>query len=72
VLPGYSVELRAADSPGQDENDFELIAQKSSVGADETLTFETRAARYWLVWITDLPGGGAGRAEINEVTFFEP
>ncbi|MFN2594350.1 MAG: hypothetical protein ABR579_05615, partial [Actinomycetota bacterium] len=28
--------------------------------------------RYWLVWITDLPGGGGGSASIFEVRFFGP
>lgn len=38
---------------------------KTTIAADTT-------ARYWVIWITDLPGGGAGFGEIGEVRFLGP
>lgn len=42
-------------------------------GASGTITFEpSTSARYWVVWITDLPNGVGGLAQISEVRFFGP
>lgn len=69
--PGYSFELRAGPDAGPDENAFDLI--KEIRNAEEDLRVPVSAsARYWLVWITDLPGGGSGSAQIGEVDFFGP
>ena len=38
--------------------------------AEETIDFDPESARYWLIWITDLPNGGPGSAAIAEVRFF--
>jgi hypothetical protein len=35
------------------------------------LQVESNPARYWLVWITALPGEGGGSASIAEVRFFK-
>ncbi|MBA2725813.1 MAG: serine/threonine protein kinase [Actinobacteria bacterium] len=70
--PGATYELRAGDSLGPDEKGFELIETVRGGGASEKIPVEGTEARYWLVWITDLPGGGGGSASIAEVTFFGP
>jgi hypothetical protein len=72
VLKGsadMTVELRATDQTGADENSFELIDEKTTAG---TTTFDVggQSARYWLLWITSLPGGGGGSGSIAEVEFF--
>ncbi|MEA2485289.1 MAG: eukaryotic-like serine/threonine-protein kinase [Actinomycetota bacterium] len=70
--PGYSFELRAGDQPGATETSFSVIKTVPSATAAESVTFATATHRYWLLWITALPGGGAGTAYINEVKFFGP
>lgn len=66
---GYSLELRAADEKGGSAGDFEVIEEISS--SDSTQVFDAGGtkARYWLVWITSLPGDGGGRGVISEVRF---
>ena len=66
--PG-TFELRAGNEEGPDETALEVFDEGD--GATE-LSFDATSARYWLVWITDLPGGGGGRATISEVTFHGP
>lgn len=69
-LGGYSVEIRTAPSPPASVAATDLVAEVDIAGTSESISFEPVAARYWIVWITSLPGGGAGRAEISEVAFF--
>lgn len=69
-LGGYSVEIRNAASLPSSLDSTELVAEVDNAGASESISFDATEARYWIVWITSLPGGGAGRAEISEVTFF--
>ena len=71
-MPGYSFELRAGDTAGTDESAFELVTSVDDADITAALSLESRSARYWLVWITSLPGGGAGSASIGEVSFFGP
>ncbi|MBW3594115.1 MAG: protein kinase [Actinobacteria bacterium] len=63
-----SIEIRASDEPpAGDHTSLDLIDDADSIEANET--FEVgRSGRYWLIWITQLPGG-AGTAEIAEVRF---
>jgi serine/threonine protein kinase len=66
--PGFAFELRAGDSPSGGVEGLREIASaraKTRTGLD----LETAAARYWLVWITDLPSGEGGNAHIAEVEF---
>lgn len=70
--PGATYELRAGDSLGQDEQAFKLIETVTDAGDKERIPVDGTKARYWLVWITSLPGGGGGSASIAEVTFFGP
>jgi serine/threonine-protein kinase len=67
--PDMTVELRSADSLGPDEGSFDVITEETT-GATTTLDAGGQSARYWLVWITSLPGGGGGSASIAEVEFF--
>jgi hypothetical protein len=70
--PGASFELRAGDSADGDETAFELLEGVEQAQAVSSIDAEGATYRYWLVWITDLPGGGGGRASIAEVTFIGP
>jgi hypothetical protein len=70
--PSYDVEILAGDEPGDFETDFEQIATQDDVAADDRITFDPAEYRYWLVWITSLPGGGAGSMELSEVRFLAP
>ncbi|HEV3473327.1 MAG TPA: hypothetical protein VG408_09040, partial [Actinomycetota bacterium] len=67
---GYAVEIRTASSFPAALDDTELVEQLDDVSTSESIRIEPTTARYWIVWITSLPGGGAGRAEISEVSFF--
>lgn len=65
---GYNFELRAGDDSGSDQNAFDVIEEVSS--SDGRVKLDVGAShRYWLVWITGLPGGGGGRGAIAEVRF---
>ena len=44
------------------------VGETDAAGDPETFEFEPAADRYWLVFVTTLPGGG-GSASISEVTF---
>ncbi len=70
--PGYSFELRADDQTGPNETAFSVVKTISAAAGDEIVKFPGAAHRYWLLWITSLPGGGGGSASINEVKFFGP
>ncbi len=67
ATPGVSLELRAGNENSSDETGFELVESVSAAPADAQLSFAPTTARYWLIWITKLPGGGGGRAAIAEV-----
>ena len=67
--PGMSLELRVSDEPPTgDQTSLELVDDATSIDLEETFEVD-RAGRYWLLWITELPGG-AGTGEISEVRFF--
>jgi eukaryotic-like serine/threonine-protein kinase len=70
--PGYSFELRAADQLGSSEASFGVVQTTDDAAGSQDVTFQAATHRYWLLWITSLPGGGAGTAYINEVKFFGP
>ena len=69
---GYALELRASDEKGADENAFEEVGSTAASAGSERFRFEPVSARYWLVWITGLPGGSGGSASIAEVKFIGP
>lgn len=69
---GIDFELRAAGERGADEDTYTQVISEDDAPSEAELSFEPKAFRYWLVWITSLPDGGGGRAALNEVTFFGP
>jgi serine/threonine-protein kinase len=62
-------EVRAATEAGDDETGFDVVAEGDAI--DDSVDVDTDGfnGRYWLVWITALPGG-TGSASISEVAFF--
>ena len=69
---GYNIEIKAADEIGADETAFDGVADVSESQKTERFRFEPVSARYWLVWITKLPSGTGGAANIAEVKFIGP
>jgi eukaryotic-like serine/threonine-protein kinase len=66
---GLELELLAGNTAPSAIEDLESVGTQSA--GTETLQFETEmSARYWVVWITDLPGGGPGLGQLAEVRFF--
>jgi hypothetical protein len=65
--PGYGLELRAGSRSPTEHTDLELVDALAGAPEEAELAFEPVSARYWLVWITSLPGPGGGSASINEV-----
>jgi len=62
-------EIRTASEPGGDETGFEVVADGDAVEGSAEVEAGGSRGRYWLVWITSLPGE-TGSASISEVTFF--
>ncbi|HEV2757168.1 MAG TPA: protein kinase [Actinomycetota bacterium] len=67
--PGFAFELRAGDGFPETADDLEVVARTEAAAAVDEHEFDPVRARYWLVWITRLPGDGTGTAEVEEVTF---
>ncbi|MEA2476676.1 MAG: eukaryotic-like serine/threonine-protein kinase [Actinomycetota bacterium] len=68
---GTAYEIRAADTLGSNETGFKTVGTVDSSTGDDPVPV-SGSHRFWLVWITDLPGGGGGSASIYEVRFFGP
>jgi hypothetical protein len=69
ATPGIDLELRASDEAPQSEDDMDVVDSAENVSGTTEFSIDGTEARYWLVWITSLPGDGGGSAEIYEVTF---
>jgi eukaryotic-like serine/threonine-protein kinase len=67
--PGYSFELRAGERRSTDAGAYDVVKRLRAAGIREEVVFPTVSARFWLLWITSLPGGGGGNASIAEVKF---
>ncbi len=66
--PGATVEIRTADSPAADAEGFDLVASGTLEDTTDLRFDEPVEARYVLLWITGLVGGGEGfTGEIGEV-----
>jgi hypothetical protein len=61
--PGFTAEIQSSDSS---TGGFTADSSSQTVSGTTTLTLNGSTARYYVVWITQLPPGG--RAEISEVT----
>jgi eukaryotic-like serine/threonine-protein kinase len=61
-----------ASEAASDASGFEMMDETDAAGDPETFDFDPVSDRYWLVFITTLPGGGGGSASISEVTFGGP
>jgi hypothetical protein len=68
--PGLSFELRAGSQPPDNEAALELVEDVARASGSSRVDLQGVRARYWLVWITSLPGGGGGSAQVSEVRFF--
>ena len=65
-------EVRFGDEPPADQNALEVAAEGSELNGKTTVELdEETEARYWLVWITSLPGS-TGTASVAEVAFLGP
>jgi eukaryotic-like serine/threonine-protein kinase len=62
--PGFTAEIESGSSP---TGPFTADSSRQSVSDRTTFTLEGKTARYYVVWITQLPAAGF-RAEISEVT----
>jgi len=61
--PGFTAEIQSSDSS---TGGFTADSSSQTVSGTTTFTLNGSTARYYVVWITQLPPGG--RAEISEVT----
>lgn len=64
-----SLELRVSDQEGADADAFEEVGTASGVQGKVEIEADGAEGRYWLVWITSLPGDSGGSASISEVRF---
>jgi hypothetical protein len=70
---GLQIGHASSDPTGAtDASGFEIVDETDSAGDTESFGFDATTDRYWLVFITTLPGGGGGSAAISEVTFGGP
>jgi serine/threonine-protein kinase len=61
--PGFTAEIQSGDSS---TGGFTVDSSPQSVNGTTTFRLDGKTAKYYVVWITQLPPGGA--AEISEVT----
>jgi len=61
-----------AAEAASDASGFEAVGESDAASDPETFEFDPVSNRYWLVFVTTLPGGGGGSASISEVTFGGP
>ncbi|MDQ3620171.1 MAG: protein kinase [Actinomycetota bacterium] len=64
-----SLELKASDEEASDSGGYDAIGDVSDVDGKVEIEADGAEGRYWLVWITSLPGGSGGSATISEVRF---
>lgn len=67
---GYSFEVRAANEEPTSEVEMTRLDGMTNAPEGATIQLNGDSFRYWLIWITSLPGGGGGNAEIAEARFF--
>ena len=64
-----SLELKTSDEEASDEGGYDAVGAASDVDGRVEIDADGAEGRYWLVWITSLPGGSGGSATISEVRF---
>ena len=69
---GCGLQVGHAAEAASDASGFETVGTSDAAGETETFEFDAVSNRYWLVFVTALPGGGGGSASISEVTFGGP
>jgi serine/threonine-protein kinase len=67
--PGMTVEVRAGDVDPASEGELSVVGTATNVPAQSDIEVSGSPARFWLVWITRLPGAGTGEASVAEVRF---
>lgn len=70
TTPGIDVELLAGDSTPTSASDLDVISSQDDVETTFTLDGADTEARFWLLWVTQLPNNGTGEASVAEVRFF--
>ena len=71
TTPGIDVEIRAGAESPTTEQDMDVVGSASNISAQTDIDVSGPTAQYWLLWITRLPGDGAGEAAVAEVRFFD-
>jgi hypothetical protein len=69
---GCGLQIGHASEPASDASGFEMVDETDVAEDPETFDLDPVTDRYWLVFVTTLPGGGGGSASISEVTFGGP
>ncbi len=66
--PGFTFELRAGAERADSLDGYEVFVPATTAQETTSVQLEEPAeGRYWLLWITSLPGGEAGNAMVSEV-----
>ncbi len=66
---GIDLEVYASDTPFEGTDLGEPVGAVAGAPAEPTIDVGGASGRYWLVWVTQVPGG---RAQIAEVEFDRP
>lgn len=69
ATPGLDLQIHASDQPFAGADLGEPVGSVSDAPAEPTIDVGGTTGRYWLVWLTSVPGG---RGEIAEVEFDRP
>jgi hypothetical protein len=67
--PGFAFELRASGQRSESHDGYDVIESIEAAEGSQQIEVDGEEARYWLLWITELPGGGGGSAAVSEVRF---
>ncbi|MDQ3751862.1 MAG: discoidin domain-containing protein, partial [Actinomycetota bacterium] len=67
--PGYAFEVKTAGTLPGDVTGFTDVGTETSAPPAAKIDAGGARGRYWLVWITKLPGGDGGDASLAEVKF---
>ena len=66
TTPGATIELRAGDALGTNEQSLPVVLTRTTAATAETLVVTAPVAhRYWLVWISHLPDGFGDRSRVG-------